>query len=103
MTKRKKKMIMFAGVFVCLAMLLAVAGCAPEEAANGEDGTIEVKIGTVGPLTGGAANYGINILHAVEIAVEEANASGELGNISLKLISEDTGEIGLLRPMPSRS
>jgi len=91
MTKRKKKMIMFAGVFVCLAMLLAVAGCAPEEAANGEDGTIEVKIGTVGPLTGGAANYGINILHAVEIAVEEANASGELGNISLKLISEDTG------------
>lgn len=90
MTYRKKKMIMCTAVFLCLSLLLAVAGCAPEEPANGEDGTTEVKIGTVGPLSGGAANYGTNILHAVEIAVEEANSSGELGDITLKLISEDT-------------
>lgn len=90
MTNRKKKMFIFAGVFVCLAMLLAISGCAPEEPANGEDGTTEVKIGTIGPLTGEAAAYGTNVLRGIEIAVEEANASGELGDITLKLISEDT-------------
>jgi branched-chain amino acid transport system substrate-binding protein len=83
-------MFMLVGVFMCLAMLLAIAGCDSKKPANGEEGTV-VKIGTVGPLTGGAANYGINVQRGVEIAVEEANASGELGDITLELISEDTG------------
>ncbi len=91
MNKRNYWTVMVA-VIMGLALLMAVTGCAPSEPVNGEDeeGT-EVKIGTVGPLTGGAANYGINILRAVEIAVEEANASGELEGITLKLFSEDTG------------
>ncbi len=77
-------MVMFAAISVCLAIILAVAGCAPAESEN------VVKIGTVGPLSGSAANYGTNILNAIKIAVEEANASGELGEITLELISEDT-------------
>ncbi len=90
MTGTKKKIIMCMAVLACLALLFGIAGCAPKEPA-GEEGKTEVKIGTVGPLTGEAANYGIYILNAIKIAVEEANASGELGDITLKLISEDTG------------
>ena len=85
MTGRKRNMaVMVMAVLVSLAMLLAVGGCAPEE-------ENVLKIGMVGPLSGTNANYGINVSRGVEIAVEESNASGELGDFTLKLFSEDTG------------
>lgn len=80
-----KKIIMGTAVLLCLALFLAISGCAPQEKAGNE-----VKIGTVGPLSGEAAAYGVNILRAIQIAVDEANASKELGEITLKIISEDT-------------
>ncbi len=88
--RKRNTAVAVMAVLVSLAMLLAVGGCAPEGTGNGEDDKVEVKVGMVGPLSGSAANYGTNILRAVEIAVEEANASGELGDVTLKLISEDT-------------
>ncbi len=95
---KKNKWLLTVAVFICLALLLA-CGCAPEgggktngnngnEGANGDK--VVVKIGTVGPLSGSAASYGVNILRAVEIAVDEANKSGELENVYLELCSEDT-------------
>lgn len=97
---RKNKWLLAVAVLLCMALLLA-CGCTPEgetpgEETNGEsngeaDGDkVVVKIGTVGPLSGSAASYGVNILRAVEIAVEEANESGKLGNVTLELYSEDT-------------
>ena len=88
MKSRKRALFIFASAVLCLALLMAFAGCAPEESADGDKS--EVLIGTVGPLAGKASAYGTNILRAIEIAVEEANASGELGEITLKIISEDT-------------
>ncbi|MGI6615063.1 MAG: ABC transporter substrate-binding protein [Dethiobacteria bacterium] len=90
MKSRKRTMFVAAAAVLCLVLLAAIAGCAPKEPANGGDETTEIKIGMVGPLSGDAAAYGINILRAAEIAIEEANASGELGDITLKIISEDT-------------
>lgn len=83
MTSRKRKWGIGAVIFLGLALLIAVTGCTPEE-------ENVLKIGMVGPLSGEAAAYGTNILRAAEIAVEEANKSGELGDITLKIISEDT-------------
>ncbi len=83
MTSRKRKWGIGAVVLLGLALLMAVTGCTPED-------ENVLKIGMVGPLSGEAAAYGVNILRAAEIAVEEANASGELGDITLKIISEDT-------------
>lgn len=85
----KKMFFLVSAVLLCAALLLP-AGCATEVDPGGDDEAVEVKIGTVGPLTGGAATYGISILNGVKIAVEEANESGELGNVTLKLYSEDT-------------
>lgn len=91
MTGMKKRVAIFTAVFVCLALLVAVAGCSDsQEPANGEGEKTEIKIGTVGPLSGTAAAYGTNVLRGIEVAVEEANASGEPGDITLKIISEDT-------------
>lgn len=52
--------------------------------ASAEAGT--VKIGMSGPLTGGAAVYGIAVANAAEIAVEEVNA---LGGLQFELNCQD--------------
>ena len=70
-----KKVFAFALV---LAMVFAL--CAPAYA----DGAI--KIGGTGPLTGGAAIYGMAVKNAAEIAVEEINAKG---GIQFELRFED--------------
>lgn len=56
--------------FVSAAALLVgcLAGC------NGSDSQDAVKIGGIGPVTGGAAIYGQAVKNGAEIAVEEINA-----------------------------
>ena len=53
----------------------------------GGDNTI--VIGGSGPLTGGAAQYGIGVKNAAELAVKDVNESGMLGDIKLSLVFED--------------
>ena len=48
-----------------------------------------IVIGGSGPLTGGAAQYGVGVKNAVELAIKDVNASGELGDIKLSLAFED--------------
>lgn len=48
-----------------------------------------IKIGFIGPLTGEAANIGQNAKAAVEIAVEEVNATGGIGGQNVEVIYED--------------
>ena len=50
------------------------------------DGTLTIKIGGSGPLTGGAAVYGNAVKNAAEIAVEEVNAKGK---VKIELRFED--------------
>ncbi len=53
-----------------LMIVAALAGCAA-----GDDSTA-LKIGGIGPTTGGAAVYGTAVMNGAEIAVEEINAMG---------------------------
>ena len=48
-----------------------------------------VKIGFMGPMTGGDSNYGKLMSQAVEIAVEEFNAQGGVLGYKIQLIIED--------------
>lgn len=70
-----------------LGLGLALAGvCSPALAQK------VVKIGVVGPYTGGAASYGKDFESAVKLAVEDANAAGiKLGGeaVRFELVSED--------------
>ena len=54
---------------------------------NGGTASGTFKLGVIGPLTGGAAIYGTNVLNAAQIAVDEINALG--GDIQFNLISAD--------------
>lgn len=72
---------------ICLMMaILMVIGCvAVSGCAKKAENTV-IKIGATGPLTGGAAIYGMACKNAAEIAVEEINA---LGGLQFELKYED--------------
>ena len=53
------------------AVVLLLAGC-------GRPGSAVVKIGFVAPLTGDQASIGQELLHGAQLAVDQANARGEI-------------------------
>lgn len=90
-------------IMVALSMILMLAaGCGTSQPASEPEGagdeasegtseeTVDVKVGTVGPLTGGAATYGESVRNAVQIALEEANENKEIPGVNLVLVSEDS-------------
>ncbi|MBE6914170.1 MAG: amino acid ABC transporter substrate-binding protein, partial [Ruminococcaceae bacterium] len=89
-----KKVLSLALVLVLCVGLMAGCGnsaSAPkEEAPKAEDGSIVIKIGGIGPLTGGAATYGLATQNGAQIAVDEINALDS--NIKLEYdFQDDTG------------
>jgi branched-chain amino acid transport system substrate-binding protein len=87
-------------VFVLLTVLtltfLALTGCGQNQAGSSSGSSEQpkgedvIKIGTIGPLTGNLATYGISTKNGVEIAVDEFNKAGGINGKQIKLISEDT-------------
>jgi len=63
-----------------------LAGCG---AKNYAENNTEYVIGVSGPLTGGAAMYGIAVVNSAQIAVDEINANGGLNGVKFKLVSTD--------------
>jgi len=83
-----------------IAAAVALAGCGEQKpAAKGEakpsaaaPSALEVKIGHVGPLTGGIAHLGKDNENGARLAVEEANVAGtRIGGTAVKftLVAED--------------
>ncbi len=98
--KKFKKLV---SVAVASAMVLAMAGCggdaatgssaagsaATGEAGNGSANAEVFKIGAIGPITGGAAIYGTNVMNAAQMAVDEINAAGGVNGYQLELNFQD--------------
>ena len=63
-------------VVLALCMVFAMAACGNKEEEVTEASAL--KIGGIGPTTGGASVYGIAVKQGAEIAVEEINALGGL-------------------------
>ena len=65
------------------------------ESASNEDAAAETaeggtfKIGGIGPLTGGAAVYGIAEKNGIQIAVDEINANGGINGMQVELNFQD--------------
>ena len=70
--------LMIAGMF---------AGCAASGGNESDANTI--KIGMTGPLTGGAAEYGLAVQAGMEIAVEEINAAAGENGLKIAFRAED--------------
>ncbi len=82
--KLTKIMAVALALVFCLS---AFAGCGG--ATNYAENNTEYVIGVSGPLTGGAAMYGIAVKNAAQMAVEEINAAGGLNGVMFKLVSMD--------------
>jgi branched-chain amino acid transport system substrate-binding protein len=59
-----------------------------EAAAPAADGE-NFKIGMIGPLTGGAAAYGLGVRNAAELAINEINAAGGINGYQVEYNAQD--------------
>lgn len=81
--KRSKILVMILALVLCISSL---AGCGGSGyTAN----NTEYVIGLSGPLTGGAAVYGVAVQQSAQMAVDEINAAGGLNGVQFKLIATD--------------
>ncbi|MCQ2431107.1 MAG: ABC transporter substrate-binding protein [Clostridia bacterium] len=74
------------------AMLLcvgALASCGGGSGTNYAANNTEYYIGLSGPLTGGAAVYGMAAKNGAQLAVDEINAAGGLNGVMFKLVTVD--------------
>ncbi len=80
-----KKVIAFA--LAAMMVMAMLAGCAP--AGNSGNDASEFVIGMSGPLTGGAAVYGVAVQNAAQMAIDEINAAGGLNGYKFTLVATD--------------
>lgn len=86
----------FAMLMACM-MALSLVACGNKANDNGGSGdsadgagTETIKLGVVGPLTGGYANYGLSVQHGAQLAVDEINAAGGVNGKQLELSAQDS-------------
>ena len=85
----------FAMLMACV-MALSLVACGSKSDSgdaghNGGDSGVEtIKLGGVGPLTGGYANYGLSVQHGAQLAVDEINAAGGVSGKQLELSFQDS-------------
>lgn len=85
----KKKIIC---MIMAVAMLLTMAACGQtsESSDSNSDQAETIRLGCIGPLTGGYANYGISVKNGAQIAVDEINANGGINGKQIELKFEDS-------------
>lgn len=74
------------------AMTLSLAACgggAAEEETTSDSGEAVIKIGGIGPTTGGAAIYGQAVENGAQLAVDEINANGGINGYQVELNFQD--------------
>lgn len=89
----KKK---FMCMFMAAVMTLTMVACG-DNADNGDNQDNQgseqsetIKLGGIGPLTGGYANYGISVNNGAKIAVDEINAAGGINGKQIEFRFEDS-------------
>lgn len=65
----------------CLAVMSATTGAQPAQP--------PLRIGVIGPFTGGSSDFGVPMLQGIELAVEEINAVGGYLGRPLELVVKD--------------
>ena len=77
-------------LMLALVMCFALVACGQSGGDKDASGAATIKIGGIGPLTGGAATYGLATQRGAQIAVDEINALN--GAIKLEYdFQDDTG------------
>lgn len=81
-----KKFLSVSLVIAMLAMTLTGCGGGSAEEKGGAD---TLKIGGMGPITGGAAYYGTEVKQGAQIAIDEINEAGGINGIKIEFNFQD--------------
>ena len=92
MRNLKKVLALVLVAALCLCCFAACGNKTPEpetDPAETDAGTL--KIGVIGPMTGGAALYGNAVKYGAQLAVDEINAAGGINGMKVELnVQDDT-------------
>ena len=82
----------FLCMMMAVLMVLAMAACGGPANNGGNDtpDATTVKIGSIGPLTGAYANYGLSEKNGAELAVKEINEPGGIAGKQIELSYQDS-------------
>lgn len=84
--KKFKKAVSLA---LASAMVVSLAACGSNGGSEGSADGETWKIGTMGPITGGGAIYGLAVKNGAQIAVDEINAAGGINGYQVEYKYED--------------
>ena len=84
--KLSKKIVALA---LCVLMVLGTVALTSCNSENYASENTTIKVGISGPLTGGAAMYGIAVKNSAELAISEINKAGGINGIMLELVAAD--------------
>ena len=85
--KNMKKRVF--AMLLAMAMVFSLMACGSKDKAGGSGGDT-IRLGGVGPLTGGYANYGLSVQHGAELAAKEINAAGGVNGKMLEVQFQDS-------------
>ena len=83
---KNRALALILAIVLTLGMVAMFSSCG---ATNYAENNTKIKIGASGPLTGGAAMYGIAVQNSAKLAVKEINAAGGLNGIEFELVMLD--------------
>lgn len=88
----KKK---FFAMLMAVVMTLSLAACGSNSTPaddTGDNGSAvqTIKVGGIGALTGGYANYGLSVKQGAELAAQEINAAGGVCGMQLEVSFQDS-------------
>lgn len=83
---KKMKKVLSVALVAAMAVTL-VAGCGSKEKSEGDSD--KIKIGGIGPVTGGAAVYGQAVKDGAELAVAEINEAGGINGYQIEFNYQD--------------
>ena len=88
-----KKIFSFLLTLALLLSLVACSGGNSAQTAQNESASTPTnnvfKIGSIGPVTGGAAVYGQAVKNAIQIAVDEVNSNGGINGYQIEYLFQD--------------
>jgi len=87
----KLKKLLAALLVAAMTLSLAACGGSDDTAADSGDDSAQnvIKIGAIGPTTGGAAIYGQAVENGAQLAVDEINAAGGINGYQVELNFQD--------------
>ncbi len=86
----KMKFKKYVGLGLALTLALTtLVGCGTKDTNPGTGSNGVFKIGSIGPITGGAAVYGQAVKNGVQLAVDEINKAGGVNGVKFELNFQD--------------